>query len=223
MDNVDIYDLHLKTGDLLLFSYESNGFFGAFTKMIQWGTHSNYSHVGMIIKDPKFNNMPPLKGIFVWESSYENKKDPQDGKIKLGVQITPLHEILETYKNKGHVFLRRLNINTDILIKCSHCDNKLTTVFTNDLINEIHETVYDKPYDIVPLDWIEAFFKVDSHPQKTDRFWCAALVGYIYTKANIVNKNTDWSILTPNDFSLSGENLQYVGPHKLDNKIIKIQ
>ena len=37
MDNVDIYDLHLKTGDLLLFSYESNGFFGAFTKMIKWG------------------------------------------------------------------------------------------------------------------------------------------------------------------------------------------
>ena len=27
-----------------------------------------------------------------------------------------------------------------------------------------------------------AFFRKDGEPQKTDRFWCSALVGYIYTR-----------------------------------------
>ena len=72
-------------------------------------------------------------------------------------------------------------------------------------------------------DWINAFFKRDSEPQKTSRFWCAALVGYIYTKVGILDKDTDWSILTPNDFSLSGENLKFADVDLLDDEIIKIQ
>ena len=32
----------LKTGDLLLFNYQSQGAMGWFTKMIKWGSHSNY-------------------------------------------------------------------------------------------------------------------------------------------------------------------------------------
>ena len=69
--------------------------------------------------------------------------------------------------------------------------------------------VYEKPYDIAPKDWIQAFFRRDSVPQKTDRFWCSALIGYIYTKIGILDPNTDWSILRPSDFSLVGENLFY--------------
>lgn len=204
----------LKTGDLLIFNYESSGFFGAFTKMIKWGTHSNYSHIAMVLKDPSFKDMPPLKGLYVWESSYEGKPDPQDNKIKLGVQVTPLQEILDAYKDKGHVYLRSLKTNLD---------NNNKPIFSNKKIDEIHNIVYDKPYDIVPMDWINAFFKKDNQPQKTSRFWCAALVGYIYTNVGILDKNTDWSILTPNDFSLSGENLTYAGEKLLDDQIIKIQ
>ena len=39
----------------------------------------------MVLKDPSFLH-PTLKGLYVWESSWEGKADPQDGKIKLGVQ-----------------------------------------------------------------------------------------------------------------------------------------
>ena len=84
-------------------------------------------------------------------------------------------------------------------------------------MQDIHSVVYDKPYDIVPKDWIEAFFKKDDHPQKTDRFWCSALVGYIYTRVGVLTPETDWSMLTPNDFSLSGENLSYKGIDRLLN------
>lgn len=201
------YDLN--TGDLLLFNnINDNGWISYFINMIKWGTHSNYSHIAMILKDPTFIH-PSLKGLYVWESSYEGKPDPQDNKIKLGVQITPLNEILNTYPN-GIVILRKLNG-----IK------KYT--FSDTIMEQIHAVAYDKPYDIVPTDWINALFKKDNHPQKTNRFWCSALIGYIYTKVGILKSDTDWSILTPNDFSLSGQNLNINTPYSLSNNIIRIK
>ena len=200
----------METGDLLLFNYEENGgFFGGFNKMIQWGTHSNLSHVAMILKDPKFIH-PSLKGMYVWESSWEGKPDPQDGKIKLGVQITPFGEIMESYKGKGKVMLRKLH-------------NRNEKTFDTEKMIKIHEVAYDKPYDIIPSDWIGALFKKDSNPQKTSRFWCSALIGYIYTKCGILDPTTDWSILTPNDFSLSGENLKFINDYSLDKSEEQIQ
>ena len=196
----------LKTGDLILFNNHGGGIFGAFTSLIKWGTHSNYTHIGMILKNPSFIH-PSLKGLYVWESTFNGKPDPQDGKIKLGVQITPLKEALEF--ESRNVFIRKVNCPKD-----TFNDNRLTL---------IHNIVYDKPYDIVPKDWIEAFFHTDSAPQKTSRFWCAALVGYIYTKVGILKPETDWSILTPNDFSLDGENLTFKKDCSLENYEIKIQ
>lgn len=184
--------LELKTGDLLLFTDQRSGLFNFFLDLIRWGTHSNMVHIGMILRDPVFIH-PSLKGLYVWESSWEGEPDPQDGKIKLGVQITPYEEILKNYKKDGHIFVRRIE----------YTDNP----FTAEKLAEIHKVVYDRPYDIIPSDWIGALLKKDSHPQKTDRFWCSALVGYIYTQVGILAADTDWSILTPNDFSLAGESL----------------
>ena len=185
----------LKTGDLILcVNQNKSGLFGAFTSMIKWGTHSNYTHTGVILKDPSFIH-PSLKGLYVWESSDENNPDPQDGKLKIGVQITPLLELINDYKNNGHIFYRSIQ-----------CPN---TCFSNENLKAVHDIVYDKPYDINPFDWIEAFIQKDSNPQKIDRFWCSALVGYIYTKCGLLQKDTDWSIMRPNDLSLSGENLKW--------------
>lgn len=185
----------MKTGDLLLFSDHTTGWFSYFTDMIKYATHSNYSHVAMILKDPSFIH-PSLKGYYVWESSYEGTPDPQDDKIKLGVQITPLHEILEKYKKEGgHTIWRPIEYKTD--------------PFTEDKLSQIHKVVYDKPYDIVPSDWVDALKRKDPEPQKTSRFWCSALIAYIYTKIGILNSTTDWTIVRPNDFSLADENLNY--------------
>ena len=58
----------LKTGDLILcVDRETTGLFGMFTSLIKWGTHSNFTHTGIILKDPDFIQ-PPLKGLYVWES-----------------------------------------------------------------------------------------------------------------------------------------------------------
>jgi len=192
--------MNFKTGDLLLFNNHSKDYLGWFTDLIKWGTHSNYTHVAMILKDPTFIH-PSLKGLYVWESTYNGYPDPQDGKIKLGVQITPLLECLNI--EDRYVYVRTLQ-----------CPKN---TFNDKILTEIHNTVYDKPYDIVPSDWIQALFKVDTNPQKTSRFWCSALIGYIYTKCGILNKNTDWSILRPSDFSLDGENLNFNLGFSLNN------
>ena len=67
-----------------------------FSSLIRFGTHSDYTHVGVILKDPTFIN-PVLKGLYVWESGYEGTPDPQDNKIKVGVQITPLFEMIQNF------------------------------------------------------------------------------------------------------------------------------
>lgn len=200
---------NLKTGDLLLFCSDFHtGFLSYFTNLIKYGTHSNYTHIAMVLKDPDFIE-PNLKGLYVWESGFEGTPDPQDNRIKLGVQITPLDEILKSYKNHGSVILRRVN-----------CPEN---TFNKDILKKIHDVVYEKPYDIMPMDWIRALLKIDNKPQKTNRFWCSALMGYIYTKCGILKADTDWSIMSPDDFSIEKDNLNYLGQNKFENTVTKIQ
>jgi hypothetical protein len=182
----------MKTGDILLFDYENCGVFGCFTKCLKCCTRSQYSHIGMILVDPVYID-PKLKGTYVWESTWNGTADPQDGKIKLGVQITPLEELIHEYAHNGHIYYRS--------VRCPE------NTFNPEILSQIHTKVYNKPYDIVPTDWIEAFLRVDTSPQKISRFWCSALVGYIYTMCGVIDKHTDWSMLRPSDFSLEMENL----------------
>ena len=199
----------LETGDLILFSYSGTGCSGIFSKLIKWGTESKFTHIGIVLINPNFNGTE-LNGMFVWESGYEGLKDPQDGKIKLGVQITPINEIVDSYKNNGEVFIRKLE----------NIDRK--KIFSNTNLEKIHKVVYDKPYDLVPTDWIEALLRKDLRPKKTDRFWCSALVGYIYTKLGILPENTDWSILRPCDFSGENNNITLTNNYTL-KKLEKIE
>ena len=98
----------LKTGDILLCDYDdTSGPMGWFSWMIKSFTKSNYSHVAMVLKNPTFIH-PSLTGLYVWESSYEGTPDPQDGKVKLGVQITPLGHFIDYYKKHGYVVYRKL-------------------------------------------------------------------------------------------------------------------
>ena len=194
---------NLKTGDLLLFDHKGSGCMGCFSCLIKTCTNSNITHVGMVLKDPDFI-VPPLKGYYVWESNWEGEPDPQDGKIKFGVQITPFDEIYNKYKKtNSKIYIRRIN-----------CSQKF---FCLENLKEIHKVVYDKIYDINPKDWIGAISRSDDEPQKTDRFWCSALVGYIYVHCSLLHPDTDWSILRPSDFS--NNYLEYINGASLDEKI----
>jgi len=79
--------------------------------------------------------------------------------------------------------------------------------FTHEKMKEIHDSVFNKPYDIVVRDWIEAYCKKDPDPQKISRFWCSALAAFIYTKVGLLDEKTDWSIIRPSFFSSENPDL----------------
>jgi len=182
--------LNLQTGDLLLFS--SN--LGLIDKMLKYCTKSKFTHVGVILKDPVYINFK-LKGYYLFQSGLEPFEDAEDNKKKYGVQISDLNDVFNEYKNgtNGQLFLRRLNIerNNDFCHK----------------IKEIHDIVHNKPYDLDPFDWIigklelEVNDKIPIKGHIRDRFWCSALVAFIYVNLGYLDKNIPWSFIAPNQFS----------------------
>ena len=149
-----------------------------------------------------------MVGLFFWESSWENYPDAEDNKIKLGVEIVHLDELIEKCGNIN-LYYRKLTLKNGKQI-------------TDEKLKEIHDVVHDKPYDSVIHDWVEAFLRIDTRPQKVDRFWCSALVGFIYTKLGLMAEDTDWSILRPCDFSPEHENLSFVNHCNLDDEVIQL-
>jgi hypothetical protein len=203
LDNLS--QLNLETGDIILFSSNNTGMFAIFDKLIKLFTNSDYNHIGMILKDPVYID-PKLKGYYLYESSWEGIPDPADGKIKLGVQITPLEEAFKN--NPGHAYLRKIIAKPD--------------TFSPENIIDIYKKTNAKPYDLNPVDWIEAFFRIDPTFKfgKDKRFFCSALVAYIYQQLGILQENTDWSIIRPSDFSIEDDNrhIFFNEGYKLDNK-----
>lgn len=199
-NNIEELKNTLKTGDLLLCDDLAYGSWGLFSWLIKFVTKSDFSHVGMIVKDPDFTETP-LKGTFVWTSGISNVPDPEDKTKKFGVQFIPFDHFIQTYG--GKIFLRRIEFEHN---------EEYYSIFETNKLKQIHQVVYDKPYDVVITDWIEAFCKKDPNPQKTSRFFCSALIGYIYTKLNLLDDNTDWSIISPSFFS--SENKTFSMHHK---------
>ena len=263
----------LKTGDLLLCDNLEQKGLGLFGWLIKYGSQSDFSHIAMVVVNPDFTYLDkPLKGVYVWQSGTAQIPDAEDGKRKIGVQLTPIIDFITTYK--GKIYLRRLRVhfaediiennttmvtidtgstalvdsnrnqnqnqNQNLLIKTfsntfgyiysgyyilkylfyksnQPLDNKdehehdgeskhtnqyhTENPFTHEKMKEIHDSVFNKPYDIVVRDWIEAYCKKDPDPQKISRFWCSALAAYIYTKVGLLDEKTDWSIIRPSFFS----------------------
>ena len=188
-----IEPINLKTGDVLLFSDEwSWNPMNIFGKLIEIFTGKPYSHVGMILKDPTWID-PKMTGIYLWESSYEGIPDPQDGKIKIGIEITPIEKVMKTTKCK--VYVRQL-----------FGEEKLTIP----ILEKIHKIVYSKPYDFDPIDWLAAYLRTPINgDRKTSRYFCSAFVACIYTEAEIIDKGTDWSLVRPSDFDEADKHLKW--------------
>lgn len=188
----DLFDqLNLQTGDILLFSSH----FSFIDIILKFFTFSKFTHIGIILKDP-VNINENLKGYYLLHSGYETQPDAEDHKRKYGVQITDLNFIFkEAFENKkSRLFVRKLKTERDDAF-----DYK---------IKEIHDKVYNKPYDIHPLDWIIAELELQTddgvpliHGHHEDRFWCSALVAYAYVQLDFLDKHIQWSFIAPNQFS----------------------
>jgi hypothetical protein len=168
-----------KTGDILLFS--GKDYFPS--KCIEDLTHSKYSHVGIILRDPVLDGSE-YKGLFIFESTdWIDVDDVEDHKIKSGVQVNELSKIYN--EPDGDIYWRRLNTDRD---------DDFYKIMRN-----IHKTTYDKDYDFDPMDWIKAYFDIDYNDQKTYEFICSALVAYTYDQLNLLVKPVEWTIVRPKD------------------------
>lgn len=176
MDNMDKYD----TGDILLFSNKT--FIPS--RMIEYLSGSIYSHVGIILKDPTYIK-PELTGLYILESTgLTDVRDAEDNVIKTGVQIRCLVDVCKEYD--GAIFWRKLHYERD---------EKFYQI-----IAEVHAEVYNKPYDFDLIDWLEGLLNIQlTDVHRTSKFFCSAMVTYIYHRLGFIDDNTPWTIIRPKD------------------------
>ncbi len=172
-----------ETGDILL--YSSHRWYSYFIEVLGW---SKYSHVSILIKDPTWIH-PDLKGLYIFESGLENTNDVIENKHIYGVQLVKLDEALKNYKNgsNGYVYYIKNNFERTE----SFYDKLKQIILSND----------GKPYDLNIIDWIGARFNLQIVHKQTVRYFCSALISYTLTQLNFLSENTDWTIVSPREFS----------------------
>jgi hypothetical protein len=184
---------NLQTGDILLFNDDvfafkhkkwSDYLFGILDSAIKFFTNSKYNHCGIVIKDPQFTD-PPLKGYYMMHSGSENFGDAENDRSKIGVQLSDLKEAIDLYP--GNVYVRRL-----------HTDRNQEFY---DKLARAHNFVHNIPYDMNPIDWIRVELGLwkegEPEDQKLDKYWCSALVSFMYTQLGLLAPDTPWSFIKP--------------------------
>jgi len=180
-------EISLETGDIILFRGT-----GVIATFLEYFGKSKYSHVGIILKNPKFLNEKLEDGIYILESSYNNTPDAEDNKLKLGVQIHRLDDVIPEF-GKNSAYIRKVNCVRD-------------EKFYENLSN-IHKEIHNKPYDLNVFDWISAKYNLDKeispNPlyKQTREFWCSALVSYIFYELGMIKQDINWTLMAPREFS----------------------
>jgi hypothetical protein len=182
----------LQTGDVILFSTNK-----WYSDLIELGDECVFSHCGMILRDPVYID-PSLQGLFLLESGLEPFPDAVDHQIHFGVQIVPLIKVIDEYviQREGQVYRRKLNC-----VRNEELEEK---------IKQAYHVARDKPYNCNPFDWLEALLGFHWFDRKiTSRFWCSALVAFMFVKVGFLDSTIDWTLVTPRDW-WSGSKSQFV-------------
>jgi len=204
MDIID--EINLQTGDLILFT--GNTFISRF---IQYFQHNKFSHVGIVIKNPKFLDPSLEDGLYLLESGFEPITN------KYGVQLNLLDDVLKLCA-KSTVYARS--------IICKRDDEFYQK------LRDVYFQIKDIPYDTNIFDWIAATFKLDYNLsdythyymciplpyRKTDHFWCSSMTAYVFCKLGIIDEKINWTIISPSEFSGDSTSIQFlchVNPKKL--------
>lgn len=221
-NEISVDDLLSKcqTGDLLLFNTRTHWY----DFLIEKFSKSKFSHVGMIVRDISCLDCSNV-GICMLEAGYEDFTDVVDNKHIYGVQLSNLKEVLSTYAlcnynsvvkqnaeratgRSGYVYYRALDCARDASF------DRIT--------REKISTVYEKPYDLLPQDWIKSAFHIETGNERRMRtFWCSALVAYMYDMYGFINRQTHWTIIQPTQFSYyEGKELTFSTDIKLSPEIL---
>lgn len=148
--------------------------------IIEWFFSSPISHVGIVYRDEQDK-------VFILES-----------KLDTGVVLTPIDEFFKRYTlgDYSAIYTRKLNIKRN--------------QFFNDTFKYILKQVVNKKYDTNPNDWIKILVTngIEEY-QKTNEFFCSALVAYCFIKLGILESDLPWSIVSPNLFSSTSDKLSF--------------
>lgn len=175
--------MDLKTGDILLFSERPTSCsMACLDFFIKRCTCSRYSHAALVIVDPPW--CTSLKGVFVWESSWHGCPDPQDGIVKLGVQLTPFSLYTYRYPGSVDIWVRRAAAN----------------YATPEQWSRVHRQVYRHGYDTRPRDWIAAALR-RRITRQTDTFTCSAFVSFVLTQLDQLSTDTCWTTVSAAELS----------------------
>lgn len=192
-----------ESGDMILFHGTS-----WYSYVLEWFGHCRVSHVGILVRDVDLNRMNVRvidmdpNGWYVLHSGYGISTET--GLYQFGVHIESLSRVLSQY-GWNAVWIRKM-----------HVLRNNTFVET---MKRIHESIHQRPYDMSIRDWIMAEWVVwfpmfaswfpSSWYQKTDHFWCSALVIYVYARLGWVHPNLPWSILSPFECTEKGTILRW--------------
>jgi hypothetical protein len=195
IENIDIISCldNLETGDIIL--YDTRWWY---SRLIQYFSDGPYSHISIVLKKPTWLDEKLVEKYYILESGSEKFNDSETERKVFGVQIVPLDRIIEQYKNEGYgkLYYRKL--------KCS-----IKMEILQEKIKLAYFKIQAKPYDLDVFDWIKAYTEVNKDIndksltikyQSINKFWCSALVSYIYVECELLDKNIPWTIVSPNNF-----------------------
>ena len=192
---------HFETGDIILFSYSGKN---CLDSLIKYFTKSNLTHTAMVIHNPPWRK--DLKGYYLLQSTRDTSEiDAEDHENKFGVQLTKFEDALNY---NGQIYWRHITIdrNKDFYKKLS----------------EAHSKVHNRPYDMNLEDWIKAAFKKNiGNTQKLTTFWCSALVSFMLVELNLLDKETDWTLVSPAELSSNEDTLKFINCRVSQDILIK--
>lgn len=197
IDKLNNFDIILFSGRNYWFSY-----------VVEYFTWSQFSHIGIVLKSPTWLH-PSLVGNYVLESGSEIIPDSLSHKLKFGVQITPLEYMVNNYD--GDIYYRNLD-------SVPYRENP---EHYHGVLKQIYDMIENKPYDDSVVDMIRIGLHLKlGDCQRTNAFFCSALVSFVYTQLGILPSDTAWDLVEPKDYdvggridtAMSGQQMASLGP-----------
>ncbi len=183
---------NLSTGDILL-THAS----GTFSGGIEFLTQSPWSHVGIVVKDPRYRNGQTL----VWETMRrEDRLDVIQNRVVPGATLSSLREKIEIYSGSYMAF-RKLHCSPRLR---SQIESKLPDIIrTYDGVpfdeNQLHYALAVDNNRCIPTKIVKMLEDDNEHPR---HLFCSRLAAITYKKLGILDLEGKEPIqFIPKDFS----------------------
>ena len=189
-----------KTGDIILFSGMSTN-----STLIEAVCPSVWSHVGIIIEDPKAPNDPL---IFEAVESDGGMIEAIHNEKRAGVRAVRLKRYLSIYKGNA------------IALRALQCEKEHISKLRKHMYDIIARQIVEqdgKPYETRWFEFINSRYRLFQSPKKTlDSFFCSELIAWVLMSAGLIDQTIHQSpnIYLPDDFGDTGE-IQLITPTEL--------